>query len=82
MPFGAQLEPDGQVRFGRWAPSARCVELLLVESGLSLPMQSADPSSGWLGLRTPQARAGTLYRYRIDGELRFRTPLRAAIRKT
>ncbi|HVS77030.1 MAG TPA: malto-oligosyltrehalose trehalohydrolase [Steroidobacteraceae bacterium] len=84
MPFGAQVLADGRVRFRLWAPAARTVELVLeqdVGPPRVLPMQpalAAEPSA--TGVReipcagkrfelvTAEAHAGTLYRYRIDGE--------------
>jgi maltooligosyltrehalose trehalohydrolase len=65
MPFGAQICAAGQVRFRLWAPAAQSVELLLGEAREGLPMQ-AHPA-GWFQLETGAARAGTLYRYRING---------------
>lgn len=66
MPFGAEIRDDGAVRFRLWAPKARQVEVAL-EDGEDrlLPMQSLE--DGWFELQTREARAGTLYRYRIDG---------------
>jgi maltooligosyltrehalose trehalohydrolase len=68
LPFGAQVLPDGRVRFRLWAPAARRVELVLESPGRpaqALPMPSAG---GWFELATGEARAGSRYRYRIDGE--------------
>jgi malto-oligosyltrehalose trehalohydrolase len=64
MRFGAQPGADG-VRFALWAPAARSVDLVVDEK--SLPMQGLD--GGWFERAEPAAKAGTLYRYRIDGEL-------------
>jgi malto-oligosyltrehalose trehalohydrolase len=71
MPFGAEPRSDGQIRFRLWAPSAKTVELALVE-GPTLSMPAVG--SGWYELVTPQARAGTQYRYRIDGKLEVPDP--------
>jgi malto-oligosyltrehalose trehalohydrolase len=64
MPFGAEVLAGGGVRFRLWAPGAKGVDLALGKN--SLPMKSLD---GWFERTEPQAGAGTLYRYRIDGEL-------------
>ncbi|MBV8742948.1 MAG: malto-oligosyltrehalose trehalohydrolase [Sinobacteraceae bacterium] len=66
MPYGAQVLTSGEVRFRLWAPAARDVELVLVDSAgaRSFPMQSA--AEGWFELITAQARAGSRYRYRTD----------------
>jgi malto-oligosyltrehalose trehalohydrolase len=71
MPFGAELTADGQVRFRLWAPSASTVELVLVEGPVVRMPAAGD---GWYELITSQARAGTLYRYRIDGKLEVPDP--------
>ena len=61
-PFGAEITPEG-VRFRLWAPKAKRVDLQL---GVDLlPMESQD---GWYERVEPRARAGSLYKYRIDGE--------------
>jgi maltooligosyltrehalose trehalohydrolase len=61
-PFGAEITPEG-VRFRLWAPAAKRVELQL---GADFhPMESRD---GWHERVEPRARAGSLYKYRIDGE--------------
>ncbi len=67
MPFGAQVLASGEVRFRLWAPAARQVELVLFDSAgaRSYPMQAV--AEGWFELRTAHARAGSRYRYRIDG---------------
>ncbi|HEX7037485.1 MAG TPA: malto-oligosyltrehalose trehalohydrolase [Pseudomonadales bacterium] len=55
---------DGGVRFRLWAPSASQVELL-VDDRATRPM--AAVGDGWWELVEPGARAGSRYRYRIDG---------------
>jgi maltooligosyltrehalose trehalohydrolase len=66
MPFGA-LPCTGGVRFRLWAPAAQSVELLLYAGsathGLPMPVRQ----DGWYELVTDQARAGSRYRFRIDG---------------
>jgi malto-oligosyltrehalose trehalohydrolase len=64
MPFGAQVLPGGGVRFALWAPAARAVELCLDEHP---PIRVAQDADGWAGVDVPHARAGSRYRYRIDG---------------
>lgn len=67
MPFGAQLMPDGRVRFRLWAPAARRVELVLYE-GSATRTEALEPRpDGWFALESTAAGAGSLYRYRIDG---------------
>jgi len=64
LPFGAELSAIG-VRFRLWAPRAKSVALVL-EDGPELPME-AEPD-GCFALMTEEARAGSRYRYRVDGE--------------
>jgi maltooligosyltrehalose trehalohydrolase len=69
MPFGAEFTDDGRVRFRLWAPGARRVDLSLDDGkGVAqvLPMTRLDDS--YYEVITEKARAGSLYRYRINGE--------------
>ena len=74
MPFGAQLQSDGRVRFSLWAPAATQVELCLDQPAgeLLLPLQAQG--DGWFQLTTEQARAGSRYRYRLDNDMRVPDP--------
>jgi len=67
MPFGAELTQAG-VRFSLWAPSARRMELMLTMDGAeqALPMEALP--AGWFHIVTADAQAGSLYRFRIDGD--------------
>jgi malto-oligosyltrehalose trehalohydrolase len=64
MPFGAEVLAAGGVRFRFWAPGAGQVELLLPQKTVLLTKKD-----GWYEHVEPKAGPGTLYRYRIDGEL-------------
>ncbi len=64
-PFGAELVPGGGVRFRLWAPAAKGVELSYLDS--FLPMERKE--EGFFEKTLPEAKAGDLYRYRIDGGL-------------
>jgi malto-oligosyltrehalose trehalohydrolase len=66
--FGPQLHPEG-VTFRFWAPAAKRVELMI---DCAHPMQ-AQPG-GWHEITVAGAGAGTLYRFRIDGELEVPDP--------
>ncbi len=77
MPFGASMLADGKVRFRLWAPAARAVELCLENRSseeIVSPMNRL--LDGWFQFETPVGLAGqgTLYRYRIDGDLRVPDP--------
>src|SRR5215470_12960961 len=75
MPFGAQLTADGRVRYRLWAPAARQVDLaLLGEHGRSRLLPMRDLGEGWFELITASARAGSLYRYRINGRTEVPDP--------
>jgi len=67
MPFGAELQPDGKVRFRLWAPAAKSVSLSL-ENPQTPPLPLAGAGHGWFELTTSQARAGSRYRFEIDGK--------------
>jgi len=69
MPFGAEVSQEG-TRFALWAPTAR--EITLVLDGAERPMP--DEGDGWRRLLAPEARAGSRYAYRIDGNLMVPDP--------
>jgi maltooligosyltrehalose trehalohydrolase len=71
MPFGAELTADGRVRFRLWAPSAKSVRLE-IEAGTSAELQRQ--TDGWYERVTDAARAGSRYRYRVDGDLAVPDP--------
>jgi malto-oligosyltrehalose trehalohydrolase len=65
--FGPALTERG-VQFRLWAPNAKSVELVLDDLR---PMAAHD---GWFTLDVPGAKAGTHYRFRIDGDLTIADP--------
>jgi maltooligosyltrehalose trehalohydrolase len=65
--YGPLLDADG-VTFRLWAPGARRVELI---ADSAVEMSCSD---GWYFARVPGGRAGTRYRFRIDGELEVPDP--------
>jgi maltooligosyltrehalose trehalohydrolase len=74
MPFGAQLQEDGQVRFRLWAPAALQVDLCLSRGDGSLHLALKHEDEGWFSLTTSEAHAGDSYMYRINGDLRVPDP--------
>ena len=61
MPFGAEPQADGRVRFRLWAPTHGTIRLALDGEADPLPMQAQD--HGWHELVTDRARPGTRYRF-------------------
>ncbi|HEX3412932.1 MAG TPA: malto-oligosyltrehalose trehalohydrolase, partial [Stellaceae bacterium] len=70
MPFGAELQADGRVRFRLRAPSHREVQIEL--DGETAAMQPVG--EGWHELVTYRARAGTRYRFILPDGLRVPDP--------
>lgn len=70
MPFGARLDEGGGATFRLWAPAAQRAELA-IETGSGKPeLHPAEADAqGWWECTVPHAAAGTLYRWRIDGDL-------------
>ena len=66
MPFGAECEDDGRVRFRLWAPAARQVELSLAGDSKRTALDRRN--NGWFELNTIEAKAGSQYYFRIDDE--------------
>ncbi len=65
-PFGVHLDQDG-AEFRLWAPVADRVDLLL-EGGAPEPVPMTQEERGWFRCRAEGAGAGSLYRFRIDGQ--------------
>jgi malto-oligosyltrehalose trehalohydrolase len=61
MPFGAELQTDGAVRFRLWAPSHERIELRLQGHDGCLALQRE--TGGWHSLRTDRATAGSRYQF-------------------
>ena len=61
MPFGAEVRPDGCVRFRFFAPAAENVRLALEGRAEPLPMHAIG--DGWHELVTSEAGTGSLYRF-------------------
>ncbi|HEY3346205.1 MAG TPA: malto-oligosyltrehalose trehalohydrolase, partial [Nitrospirota bacterium] len=69
MPFGAEVKDDGSVRFRLWAPSARKVELCMEHIGrICFEAKMDESGDGFYELVTREAKPGSLYRFRINGE--------------
>ena len=72
LPIGAEPQPDGGVHFRVWAP--RCREVAVEIEGLE-PAVLQSEAEGYFSLRSPTARAGMRYRFRLDrGEMALPDP--------
>jgi 1,4-alpha-glucan branching enzyme/maltooligosyltrehalose trehalohydrolase len=76
MPFGAQLREGGGVDFRLWAPAPQRVDLVLFDRVDSPPrfVAAQRGDDGMWSCLVPDARAGTLYQWRIDGDLKVPDP--------
>jgi len=73
MPFGAEIQADGKVRFRLWAPSVSEVMLCLeTEPPSTLPM-TLD-LDGWHELVTDRALVGSRYAFQINGGTKVPDP--------
>jgi malto-oligosyltrehalose trehalohydrolase len=72
MPFGAELRPDGAVRFRLWAPEQKRVRLVLEGRDGALPMTALP--DGWHELATNAAMAGTQYSFELTNNMRVPDP--------
>jgi maltooligosyltrehalose trehalohydrolase len=64
FPVGAELMPGGGVHFRVWAPKGKSVEVVL-EGDAAQALKAQE--HGYFAAPVPQARAGSLYRFRLDG---------------
>jgi maltooligosyltrehalose trehalohydrolase len=74
LPFGAEIESDGAVRFRLWAPGARRVAVVLHDSAPQKLEMKRSGDEGFFELVTNAARAGSRYRYQIDDGLEVPDP--------
>src|SRR5687768_4088460 len=71
MPFGASLQSGGGASFRLWAPAAGQAELALYTGAPAPPrfLRAACDGQGWWECSVPDAAAGALYQWRINGDL-------------
>ncbi len=72
MPFGAELQADGQVRFRLWAPAHGAIKLELEGRPEPLEMQAGE--GGWHELVTSEAGAGSRYRFVLPDGMKVPDP--------
>ena len=71
MPFGAEWQAEGQVRFRLWAPSQ---ESIGIEIDGRPPQPLARLGDGWHGCVSDAARPGSQYRFVLPDGLRVPDP--------
>ena len=67
FPIGAEVQADG-VHFRVWAPRRRKVELIIESKSERDVVGLEREENGYFSIITARARAGTLYRFRLDGD--------------
>ncbi len=72
LPVGAEVQPGGGVHFRVWAADRRRVSVVLTGSGQEFPLE--PERDGYYSGLVPSAKAGSLYRYRLDGGDAFPDP--------
>ena len=73
MPFGAEVEENGGVRFRVWAPEPSSLSLEI--EGEAEPMAMIGSGDGWYELTTVAAKAGSRYWYRLPDGTRVPDPV-------
>ncbi len=68
LPVGAEALPGGGVHFRVWAPRRARVEVVLEEGGAAFELGREE--GGYFSAPVGEAGAGTLYRFRFDGDAR------------
>src|SRR5262245_47980023 len=70
MPIGAEPLEEGGVEFRVWAPKRDRVEVMLESGPGSGTSTELEPEKGgYFSAVVPNAGHGTLYRFRLDGDL-------------
>src|SRR5437764_252931 len=71
LPVGAEVRAEGGVHFRVWAPRRRRVEVVLETEGARAAAELQREDGGYFCAHVRAAGAGTLYRFRLDGEDRL-----------
>jgi maltooligosyltrehalose trehalohydrolase len=69
LPIGADVRPGDGVDFRVWAPAAKTIALVVEEHGREQELAVERQPDGYYAAVVAEARAGTKYWYRVDGEL-------------
>jgi maltooligosyltrehalose trehalohydrolase len=69
LPVGAELLPGGAgIDFRVWAPKRSTVDVVFDEAGVApMPLERDRDDDGYFAGVAPAARAGTRYKFRLDG---------------
>ena len=73
LPVGAEVAPEGGAHFRVWAPRRERVEVVVDGRGGPV-IELEHEGHGYFSGHLDSARAGTLYRYRLDGGGSFPDP--------
>src|SRR5687767_16032584 len=70
LPVGAEVSPAGGAHFRVWAPRRRRVEVILETEGGARAgeIELRAEGGGYFSAHAGEARAGSLYRFRLDGD--------------
>src|SRR5688572_4577646 len=74
MPFGAEVQPGGGVRFRLWAPGAQAIVLRLHHAGGPHERPMRRNADGWHEFTVPEAVAGMRYDFVTPGGLAVPDP--------
>src|SRR5690606_11524980 len=74
MPFGAEVQADGQVAFRLWAPDAASVQLDLVHDHGHVALPMAAVEGGWYSTMVSGVGPNARYQYRIDDRISVPDP--------
>ena len=72
MPFGAEVQADGKVRFRMWAPSHPKVSVEIKDGAAPIPLQPLE--GGWHELVTDRGRVGSRYSFVLTDGMRVPDP--------
>jgi maltooligosyltrehalose trehalohydrolase len=67
LPVGAEVLESGGVHFRVWAPKRRDVEVVFEDDAAPVLRLKREHDGHFSGV-SPAARAGMLYRFRLDGD--------------
>jgi maltooligosyltrehalose trehalohydrolase len=67
LPIGAELLPEGGIHFRVWSPRCTKVEVVIERGADLVSLELASESNGYFSGLFVEAKAGDLYRYRLNG---------------